>query len=111
LIYLNFSALISSDYRVCEFGGDDCIKTVSIEDRTAHKYSSRLVERVNAVYEHLKETCNLSEIPPVPTRPPTVRKKLLRVGKLGLNSSGSNSTIAKTIEEHHSVKIKKIVFP
>jgi hypothetical protein len=81
-----------------------------VEDRTAHKYSARLIERVNAIYEHLKEPCNLSEIPPVPTRPPSVRKKVLRIGKLGKNPNGSNITISKVMEQH-DVKIKKIVFP
>ena len=94
-----------TDYRVCEFGGDDCVKTPSVEDKTAHKYSSRLVERVSAVYEYLKEPCNLPDIPPVPTKPPSIRKKLLRIGKLGKNSSG-NLTIPQ-----QDVKIKKIVFP
>lgn len=100
--------MFESDYRVCEFGGDDCIKTPSVEDRTAHKYSSRLVERVSAIYEYLKEPCKLSEIPPLPTRPPTTRKKVLRIGKLGLNSSGNSMM---ELMEQHDVKIKKIVFP
>lgn len=99
------------DYRVCEFGGDDCIKTPSVEDRTAHKYSSRLVERVGAIYEMLKEPCKLSEIPPIPTRPPATRNKMLRIGKLGKNSSGNNMTSSKLFEQQQDVKIKKIVFP
>jgi hypothetical protein len=99
-----------TDYRVCEFGGDDCIKTPSVEDRTAHKYSSRLVERVGAIYDYLKEPCQLNELPAVPTPPPTTRKKLLRIGKLGNKPSGNNITISKLMEQH-DVKIKKIVFP
>lgn len=101
---------IFTDYRVCEFGGDDCIKTPSVEDRTAHKYNTRLVERVGAVYEYLRDPCKLSEISPVPTRPPTTRKKILRIGKLASNPSGNNITISKLMEQH-DVKIKKIVFP
>lgn len=99
----------NSDYRVCEFGGDDCVKTPSVEDRTAHKYSSRLVERVGAVYDYLKDPCSLPDILPV-TRPPNTRKKVLRVGKLGKSSSGNNITISKLMEQQ-DVKIKKIVFP
>ncbi len=36
-------------YRVCEFGGDDCVNTPSVVDRTAHRYKEQLVERVDAV--------------------------------------------------------------
>lgn len=97
------------DYRVCEFGGDDCVKTPSVEDRTAHKYSSRLVERVGAVYDYLKEPCDLPDLPPVPTKPPSKRTKVLRVGKLG-STSGNNITSSK-LSEQQDVKIKKIVFP
>lgn len=99
-----------TDYRVCEFGGDDCIKTPSVDDKTAHKYSSRLIERVGAAYEYLKDVCHLPEISPMPTKPPTPRKKVLRIGKLS-SSSGSNLTISKLMDSHHDVKIKKIVFP
>lgn len=104
------NSAILHHYRVCEFGGDDCIKSPSVEDKMAHKYGSRLVERVSAIYDYLREPCKLSDIPPVPTRPPTVRKKVLRIGKLGKNSSGNNITISKLMEQH-DVKIKKIVFP
>lgn len=85
------------DYRVCEFGGDDCIKTPSVEDRTAHKYSSRLIERVGAIYEHLRVPCKLSDLPPAPTRPPPVKKKTLRIGKMGetKNSTKTSSSVAK----------------
>lgn len=56
--------------KVCEFGGDDCIKAPSVVDRTAHKYSDRLVRRVEEIYNQLKIPCNLSELPKVPTQPP-----------------------------------------
>lgn len=98
---------------MCEFGGDDCIKTPSVDDRTAHKYGSRLMERVGAAYEHLKDVCQLPDMPPVPTKPPTPRKKVLRIGKLNSADSkpGSNLTVSKLMDSHHDVKIKKIVFP
>jgi hypothetical protein len=38
-------------YRVCEFGGDDCVRTESVVDRTAHRYKEELVKNVNAVLE------------------------------------------------------------
>lgn len=55
---------------MCEFGGDDCIKAPSVVDRTAHKYSDRLVQRVEEIYNQLKRPCNLADLPKVPTRPP-----------------------------------------
>lgn len=57
--------------KVCEFGGDDCVKAPSVLDRTAHKYSDRLVRRVEEIYNQLKEPCNLSDLPKIPTPPPS----------------------------------------
>ncbi|XP_031623466.1 uncharacterized protein LOC116340877 isoform X2 [Contarinia nasturtii] len=57
-------------YRVCEFGGDDCIKAPSVVDHTAHKYSDRLVRRVEEIYNQLKIPCNLVDLPKIPTTPP-----------------------------------------
>lgn len=65
--------------QVCEFGGDDCIKSPSVVDRTAHRYSKRLLDRVGTVYNYLKETCNLPDIPHAPTKPPPTRKKQLKI--------------------------------
>lgn len=59
-----------SHLKVCEFGGDDCIKAPSVVDRTAHKYSDRLVRRVEEIYNQLKIPCNLSDLPKIPTAPP-----------------------------------------
>lgn len=109
-VFTPFVCSPQSDYRVCEFGGDDCIKTPSVDDKTAHKYGSRLMERVGAAYEHLKDVCQLPDMQPVPTKPPTPRKKVLRIGKLN-SSGGNNLTISKLSDSHHDVKIKKIVFP
>lgn len=55
-------------YRVCEFGGEDCIKAASVQDRTAHKYSTELVARVRALYTNLKTKCNLPKLPAVPRK-------------------------------------------
>ncbi|XP_053960251.1 uncharacterized protein LOC128864555 isoform X1 [Anastrepha ludens] len=54
---------ILQHYRVCEFGGNDCIKAPSVVDRTATKYVNRLVERVELVYKHLKKRCDLPALP------------------------------------------------
>lgn len=52
--------------QVCEFGGNDCIKAPSIVDRTTTKYVNRLVQRVDAVYRHLRQRCDLPSLPPLP---------------------------------------------
>ncbi|GLG94270.1 Uncharacterized protein GBIM_01512 [Gryllus bimaculatus] len=39
-------AAILHHYRVCEFGGDDCIKTASVVDKTAYRYRERSGQRV-----------------------------------------------------------------
>jgi hypothetical protein len=77
---------------VCEFGGNDCIKSPSVEDRTAHKYGKRLIERVNAVYRHLKNVCDLPDLPPTPTKAPPTRSKVLRIGKLN-KLAKANATV------------------
>lgn len=68
-------------YRVCEFGGEDCIKAASVQDRTAHKYSGELVARVRALYTNLKTKCNLPKLPAVP-----------RKGNTNNGSSGKDSS-------------------
>lgn len=45
----------------------------------AHKYADRLVSRVEAMYNHLKVPCNLQDLPPAPTRPAVIRKKMVHV--------------------------------
>lgn len=72
-------AAILHHYRVCEFGGDDCIKSPSVVDRTAHRYSKRLLNQVGTVYNYLKDTCNLPELPQAPTKPPPTRRKQLKI--------------------------------
>ncbi|XP_058059014.1 uncharacterized protein LOC131209879 [Anopheles bellator] len=72
-------AAILHHYRVCEFGGDDCIKTPSLVDRTAHRYSTRLLDRVGTVYGYLKESCDLPDIASAQTKPPPTRKKELKI--------------------------------
>ncbi|XP_075150391.1 uncharacterized protein LOC142224498 [Haematobia irritans] len=66
---------ILQHYRVCEFGGNDCIKAPSIVDRTTNKYINRLVERVLTVYRYLKTKCDLPELPPIP-KPQTPKPEM-----------------------------------
>lgn len=62
-------------YRVCEFGGDDCIKTASTVDTTAYRYKVRLVSRVGGKYDYLKDTCKLLDAF-LPTKLTTVKPKV-----------------------------------
>ncbi|XP_022220076.2 uncharacterized protein LOC111072476 [Drosophila obscura] len=57
---------ILQHYRVCEFGGNDCIKAPSVVDRTTSKYVNRLVQRVETVYRHLRQRCDLPALPTMP---------------------------------------------
>ncbi|XP_012283915.1 beta-1,4-galactosyltransferase galt-1 isoform X2 [Orussus abietinus] len=57
-------------YRVCEFGGNDCVKTESVVDRRAYKYRDRLARNVDGVWTELAEKCSLPELDPVPTPAP-----------------------------------------
>lgn len=45
------------------------MKAPSVVDRTAHKYSDRLVQRVQEIYNQLKIPCNLADLPKIPVRP------------------------------------------
>ncbi|CAD7086486.1 unnamed protein product [Hermetia illucens] len=89
-------------YRVCEFGGDDCIKAPSLVDRTALKYQRRLLDRVETVYNYLKRPCNLPDIPPPPTRPPPTRKKTLHV-------KNSTNSAQNAVDTRNGGKILKNV--
>uniref|UniRef100_A0A8D9E0A0 Glycosyltransferase family 92 protein n=1 Tax=Cacopsylla melanoneura TaxID=428564 RepID=A0A8D9E0A0_9HEMI len=53
------NTVILHHYRICEFGGNDCIKQKHVEDRTAHRYKTQLVANVEAVYDRLKQRCEL----------------------------------------------------
>ncbi|EDW76118.2 uncharacterized protein Dwil_GK15290 [Drosophila willistoni] len=57
---------ILQHYRVCEFGGNDCIKAPSVVDRNSIRYVNRLVQRVDAVYRHLRQRCDLPALPALP---------------------------------------------
>ncbi|XP_040168091.1 uncharacterized protein LOC120903000 isoform X1 [Anopheles arabiensis] len=91
-------AAILHHYRVCEFGGDDCIKTPSVVDRTAHRYSNRLLDRVGTVYNYLKDVCSLPDVPRAPTKPPPTRKKELKI-RIPLKPESDKKT-AETTKPH-----------
>ncbi|XP_015435813.1 PREDICTED: LOW QUALITY PROTEIN: uncharacterized protein LOC107191321 [Dufourea novaeangliae] len=59
-------AAILHHYRVCEFGGDDCIKTQSVVDRTAYKYKNQLTESVRKTWMDLSTECLLPKLEPAP---------------------------------------------
>ncbi|CAH1794240.1 unnamed protein product [Owenia fusiformis] len=41
-------------YRICEFGGDDCVKLPHTTDRRAHYFASKLLPRVKQVFINLE---------------------------------------------------------
>lgn len=51
------------------------MKAPSVLDRTAHKYSDRLVRRVEEIYNQLKDPCSLADLPKIPTPPPSTTTK------------------------------------
>lgn len=74
-------AAIMHHYRVCEFGGDDCVKSVSVVDRTVCRYRDRLVKNVREQWNMLRPICDLPEVKPrivkqapVPPVPPQQQK-------------------------------------
>ncbi|KAK3928508.1 Beta-1,4-galactosyltransferase galt-1 [Frankliniella fusca] len=56
------SAAILHHYRVCEFGGDDCVKSSHVVDRTAHRYKDRLAAQVSKRWALLREDCRLGDL-------------------------------------------------
>lgn len=60
-------------------------------DRTAHKYSDRLVRRVEEIYNQLKIPCNLADLPKVPTAPSSTTPKRMPRFKGQLIGEISNS--------------------
>lgn len=66
-------AAILHHYRVCEFGGDDCIKTPSVIDRTAYKYRDRLADNADRTWTEINNECTLPELDPVPIMTPRIK--------------------------------------
>lgn len=70
-------AAILHHYRVCEFGGDDCVKTQSVVDKTAYKYIEKLTKNVHKTCKELSNECSITEL------------------KIALNFSKINSNISE----------------
>ena len=49
-------------YRVCEFGGDDCIHAENHVDRTMFSFRDQLVKQVKDVVHKLSEKCQLNNL-------------------------------------------------
>jgi hypothetical protein len=49
-------------YRVCEFGGDDCVHTDSRVDRSVYRYRDLLVRNVEKVVQKLAGACHLETL-------------------------------------------------
>ena len=49
-------------YRVCEFGGDDCIHTESNVDRRMFHYRDRLINNIQGVLQKLSHRCQLETL-------------------------------------------------
>ncbi|KAH8413442.1 hypothetical protein KR009_011176 [Drosophila setifemur] len=88
---------ILQHYRVCEFGGNDCIKAPSIVDRTTTKYVNRLVERVDAVYRHLRQRCDLPALPTLPN--PKRSEEKLKMKETKPKSEDTRKQVGTATEE------------
>ena len=56
------SAAILQHYRVCEFGGEDCLLAPSVIDRTAQRFGTVLETRIKQKWAELKESCKLPDL-------------------------------------------------
>ncbi|XP_031355186.1 uncharacterized protein LOC116179532 [Photinus pyralis] len=79
-------AAILHHYRICEFGGDDCIKTASTVDQTAFRYRKSLVSAVKNSYEFFKDTCGLRDL-----TPPTTNSRFLKILRDNIKKIKSNT--------------------
>ncbi|CAH0563496.1 unnamed protein product [Brassicogethes aeneus] len=55
-------------YRICEFGGNDCVKTASAVDKTTYRYKDRMVSMVKQQFNHMKSQCHLRDLDDQPSR-------------------------------------------
>ncbi|KAK0167720.1 hypothetical protein PV327_001592 [Microctonus hyperodae] len=67
-------AAILHHYRVCEFGGDDCVKTPSVVDKTAYKYKKQLTNDVDESWLELGKICRLPQLEPISRQLPERRR-------------------------------------
>ncbi|KAK0172849.1 hypothetical protein PV328_006116 [Microctonus aethiopoides] len=78
-------AAILHHYRVCEFGGDDCVKTPSVVDKTAYKYKNQLTNDVNESWSELGKICRLPQLEPIPRQLPQGQRHPLFIPNNMLN--------------------------
>ena len=104
-------------YRVCEFGGDDCVHQSNQIDRTAHKYRHILLENVKKVILKLSDQCKLdylllnSRNPIDPLIPSSVEKISSPGSNRVLPLSHKNVTLVTnntTSNRKHAVNVKKL---
>lgn len=55
---------ILNHYRVCEFGGDDCVNLLSTVDRTLHRYRKALTCNITQRWHTLTQKCDLPTMEP-----------------------------------------------
>ncbi|XP_050420849.1 glycosyltransferase family 92 protein C33H5.2-like isoform X2 [Adelges cooleyi] len=55
--YIPAELALLHHYRVCEYGGDDCVTADSTVDRTVHRYKNKLVDRVTNTLSNLDTQC------------------------------------------------------
>lgn len=53
---------MSHHYRVCEFGGDDCVQAESIVDRTVYRYAGSLIVNFKSRYTKFSALCTLPRL-------------------------------------------------
>ncbi|XP_071444499.1 uncharacterized protein [Hetaerina americana] len=64
-VHVPSDAALLHHYRVCEFGGDDCIRTAaSVVDRTAQRFRDPLLRRVAIQWAEMREPCGLPPMVP-----------------------------------------------
>ncbi|XP_076366151.1 uncharacterized protein LOC143255023 [Tachypleus tridentatus] len=49
-------------YRICEFGGNDCVNTTSVVDRRIYRWKDQLVQAVQARLRNWEFVCNFSTV-------------------------------------------------
>lgn len=55
--YFTPERAILHHYRVCEYGGNDCVTADSTVDRTVYKYRKKLVDRITNTLGNLDTNC------------------------------------------------------
>ncbi|XP_046393757.1 uncharacterized protein LOC124161473 isoform X2 [Ischnura elegans] len=64
-VHVPSDAALLHHYRVCEFGGDDCVRTAaSVVDRTAQRFRDPLLRRVAIQWAEMREPCGLPPLVP-----------------------------------------------